>query len=478
MKKFWKYFLILILLLLGLACVGILFLFFVPNSNLFGIQYVAYRQAFYSTTYDASTISKITLNSLNYDVRIVPSNDNTIKASVHSFAFGFLRVENNVLNITSSTENGELVFNVSEPFGAVVPNNSYVELLYPQKQLDLALNNNQANITINSSNIEIQNLSYVTTAGNFNLSLGKVLGTLDLDIGNSTFTLSSNVTTGENTVNLKLTTGKFDSSSCSLGSVNVLKNTRGIINLGQCQTLTQDVEVAGGSIKAKKVGQVSIKSSDTNVNFEEVSYGARIKLSSMGKINIGKISGSSVLITNNGDITIGSNNSALSAETKNGNIKVTDAIATVNVTTERGSVTVNFAEDAPAYSASSATRHLIASLRKGSLNCSGVDRIQVISTDNGSVKANLRNVLDDNFITAKNGNVNLIIEKSAVYKLVTKSTSGNVKVNLSQISNYGGYTFKDETTTYVNSTEDNYANNTLAVETVGGALKILDTNLI
>ena len=75
MKKFWKYFTILILLLIGLFCVGLLYLFFVPSAELFGIKYISLNKDVYTQEYAAESVNTVVLNSRSYDVNIIPSSN-------------------------------------------------------------------------------------------------------------------------------------------------------------------------------------------------------------------------------------------------------------------------------------------------------------------------------------------------------------------------------------------------------------------
>ena len=90
MKVFVRYFLIVILLLIGLFALGILYLFFVPGSSLFGITYISYSDNYNSEAYDASNISTIRLNSRAYDVFVVPASSEEISVRVYANSLGFV----------------------------------------------------------------------------------------------------------------------------------------------------------------------------------------------------------------------------------------------------------------------------------------------------------------------------------------------------------------------------------------------------
>ena len=110
MKVFVRYFLIVILLLIGLFALGILYLFFVPGSSLFGITYISYSDNYNSEAYDASNISTIRLNSRAYDVFVVPASSEEISVRVYANSLGFVLNKNSKVDIEEDVENGELTF--------------------------------------------------------------------------------------------------------------------------------------------------------------------------------------------------------------------------------------------------------------------------------------------------------------------------------------------------------------------------------
>ncbi|MBQ8615809.1 MAG: hypothetical protein IJ415_04510, partial [Clostridia bacterium] len=73
MKKVWKYLVITLLLLLGLCCVGVLYLFFMPGTSLFNITYINYNIKKETSKYSASHVSAIELNSRSYEIEIIES---------------------------------------------------------------------------------------------------------------------------------------------------------------------------------------------------------------------------------------------------------------------------------------------------------------------------------------------------------------------------------------------------------------------
>ena len=127
MKKVWKkigkYSLLLILALIGLACVGVLYLFFVPGSNLFNITYISHNTKLESDKYAPSAVSAVVLNSKNYNVSVEAVEDNNISLEVYNNSFGFVLTENRNASIKEKLVGTTLEFNVKESYGFALPNN-------------------------------------------------------------------------------------------------------------------------------------------------------------------------------------------------------------------------------------------------------------------------------------------------------------------------------------------------------------------
>ena len=145
MKKFWKYFIITILLLTGLFFVGLLFLFFVPSSSIFGITFISYNDRQISNSYEISKVNSIVLNSRSYDIEIESTKSSTITARIENHSLGYVLKKNSNLLLKEDLTNGVLKFTISEPYGAAFKNNSKIKLLIPNaakdKSLDLSLEN-------------------------------------------------------------------------------------------------------------------------------------------------------------------------------------------------------------------------------------------------------------------------------------------------------------------------------------------------
>ena len=168
-------------------------------------------------------------------------------------------------------------------------------------------------------------------------------------------------------------------------------------------------------------------------------------------------------------------NSSSSLTTNTGNINVNKAYLTTSVKTNNGDINIAFAEDAESFKTNSNSRKIIGELRNGKINVIGAENITLTIKDKARANINMKDVCGTNSISGKHGEVNVVINKDSVYTLTTSSTAGNVRVNLTQISEYKGYTTKENRITNVNCVN---STNTFAVTTENGNLTILDTNLI
>lgn len=486
MKKIWKYIVISLLLTLGLFCVGILYIFFVPGATLFNITYINYNKHQESNKYLADYASNIVINSRAYETKVYYSEDETIYLKAYSNSFGFVHKANNRFEVKTKQDYSTLTFTVIEPHGFATNNNSYIELFLPETQTyNLTISNFKAKTTINSAKVKINNLTYSTTKGDFNFAKGELKGNLNLNLNKSDFKISKDVITNENDVNLKISTGSFSARNSNLGDVSISSNTRGKINLGECKDIRSNHKSSGGQISATKVQHVSITAGDTIVSLDEVTNAASIDMKNSGRVSIKKLSGVSSISTNSGNINLGTTLSPVTVKSESGNIKITDAYKTISLTSNYGDSTVSFSESAPSYTENTSSRVLYASIRNGSLTANGIEHIGEVNNStesstggvkirgNGRVLLNMNNVYGVNSASGNNGNLKIVLNKASQYILNTQSSGGSVRVNLTQISEYNGYTNKELRTTCVNCSS---SQNTLTATTGYGYLTVLDTN--
>ena len=494
-KKFGKYFILVFLLLIGLAAVGVLYLFFVPNSDLFGITYISKNLLVESDAYSVDKINRITMESNNYKVNVITTTDKTVSVKVLNNSFGFVKKEVKDINITAEKVEDTLSFKIGEPTGFALKNNSYIQLLIPENtELDLELTNNAAETTINSENLKFNDFKYTTKNGNATLSNVTITGNADLKLGNSTFTTGTISMPNKDTskINLYITTGKFDASQSVLGDVTVKENVRGIINIKECNIFYEEVPVAGGSINIETLLEAIIKTSDTNVKLGTVKDNVIITLTESGSVEISSIAYSSDIITNQGDVVVhASSCPQLVLQTDSGNITANGLHNYVNALTTHGQINLNWSEEAAHHNPETNpnARHLRAVISgNGKVSATGVENVAVEVQSNGRVDLKMSTISGKNKISGAKGSVNLLVDSNAKYALKTTSESGNVKVNLMQVPNFQGYTDLNHEIVYVNSNKADYptaenlaewadTTNLLEVSTSSGSLTILNPTL-
>jgi len=484
MKKVSKYITISLLLLLGLCCVGVLFLFFVPDSSIFGITYISKNVKVSTTPVSTSYVSRVVINSRSYDLNIVSSDEGNIYAEIDSKSFGFVHKKHKTANIVQSTRNNSVTIDVVEPHGFIYKNNSTITLYLPKNTaIDLAIHNKKAKVSVNDESVKINNLYYNAQKGKLNLLNGSIIGNLDLNLVKSTCTIFKDFKTNKNTTTINTTTGKLVARETVLGNVEVFSSKRGTIQILECKDFIFKPVTAGGTVQIDKLEQAQVNTSDTNFYFGLITSGGTIEISKSGLVQIGELNGDASITTDSGDIAVNKSLSPVYAKSRAGNISITDAYQKVTVDAISGKVFVSFAEDANS-NINSATneyyRTLHATLKNADLTAHGVEHVGAIDTNSGilaygdaKVSVYMKNVYGKNAIKCNSNSLFVQVEKTAKYTLTTNSTQGSVRVNLAQIPEYNGYTNITKRITHVNSYSQ--CSDTLTVSTESGHLTLIDT---
>ena len=325
--------------------------------------------------------------------------------------------------------------------------------------------------------LQNNNLIYNTTSGNFQFVDGSVNGFIDANIGRADFIIGENVTTNVNDVTISATSGYFEALNSTLGDVLIESNKNAVILIKECNDFREDIDEAGGRIEIDTVFYVEIKSSDTNVYIKNLTNGGTILLSKSGRVEIENVLATADITTDTGNITIKNSTSPLILTTDDGTITVNSTYSRVTANSNYGDINITFNNDADSYEDNPNSRMLQATTNNGKITSSGVENVVITINDNGRADINMNNVFGENVVDGNTGSVSLIINTDAKYMLHTKTDSGDVSVNLAQISNYGGYTDKEHTE-YVNGSITDYNNATLTVTTTSGSLYIRDTSLV
>ena len=455
MKKVWKYLIITILLLTGLFFAGLLFLFFVPSSSIFGITFISHNERLISKDYKLENVNQIVLNSRSYDIEVFSTSSSNLSVRVEGHSLGYVTKNNSKLLLKEELTNGILTFTIVEPYGAAFKNSSKITLYIPEaskdKQISLTLSNENANVNIDSSKIYIKNLDYSAKDGNVELKNVNISGNLNLDLHKTNFYINSNAEINNANVDLKLTTGKFDASKSSLGIVNILSNERGVIKLNSCSSINQVAKTTGGRIEANNVNNISYSGSDTNIYINEINYSTTITLTNSGEIVINKLSGIAEITTNTGNITIKnctSNLTNLSTTSKKGDISINTAYCKVFAQTTSGNITTTFAEDAGTITqADQNIRYFKAITETGKISATGVNKAEIEIKENGSLDLTYahfnKNQSVKNIIKSNNGDIHIQVDNLSSFVLKSKINSGNSRINLSQTDKFKGWTEKE-----------------------------------
>lgn len=432
MKKIGKYLIISLLLLLGLACIGVLYIFFVPGASLFNITYISYNEDHFSQAIDASSINTIEMNSNNYKIKVISTSEDSISVKVHCATSGFVFTENKNLTLTHSVASGKLTFDIIEPYGVALNNNSYIELRIPEDTTyNMELNNQHAETNINHESLTINKLNYSTRNGNFNLNNGTILGTMDLNLSNAVFTILPGVTTNGNKVILKLDSGKFNAGSSVFGELNIVENIKGNIIAQELTSLTGNIKQTGGRITITTLDTINYTSSDTIITINELTGLGNILLTNSGSVNIGTLNINSTIETTNGNITIDRAECEITLlKSTNGNINVKSATKKINAVTVYGNIDITFDENAESYAANTANKFIHATTENGKITVINAEHIELSITRNGRAYVDMKKLYGSNYILGKIGEVSAVINKDCSYELITNTNSGNISVDL------------------------------------------------
>ena len=501
MKKVGKYLLILALLLAGLFFIALLFLFFIPDSTLFGITYIGKGSEHYSQSYEAKSVNTIVINNSAFDVEVVTVKDSDkISLLVENRMFGFTLKKHSTVSIRPKLFKQTLTFNVEEPHGVAFKNGSYIELRIPANMIEnansaygfnLTLNNNSAQSTIKCNNSAINKLSFKTTSGALNISKGALTGDISLDLSRGSCHISNDAKLTNNNVTLKQTSGTFSTDDkVELGNINHTQNTTGDVDINLCNNYIAPLNAAGGNISIQKVNnELELTSTDTNLYVKEQnSGGIKINLTESGSVIIDKINTAkriADITTKNGAINIKNSHKNLKLITTNsGSITATNIYAEVSATTNRGNINISYAKDAVNFdytNPNSSSRKATINTQSGTVNVSGVQNINLTITKNGNATVNMNEVYGNNKISAQNGSVKVVtpsnrnVETTHKYNLTTQSDeSGTVYVAISGVEEY---TTKTSKTIRVGVDKDSTEEipHNLDVKVTSGSLRVVNS---
>lgn len=484
MKKFWKYFLIVILALIGLMAIGLLFLFFFPGKSLFGICYISQNEKKTSKMFSATdnVINLVELNSRSYDIDVVSTDGNDVYVTVYFNSFGFVTKKHSTGSIDASLNDATLVINITEPYGACIPNNSKIIINMPKNaSLNLKLNNKNALVNFDDANLKLNNLTCKTDRGELKLKQGEIFGAIVANLNRGDLRVEKAFKFHQNDVTLNTYSADFLAEDSSFGNFVVKSNNRARIKLKNCVSFNFSLkqgEQAGGSVAIDTVGMVTIVSTDTNVDINKITANGVIELTNNGKVNIGTISAVSSIKTYNGNINIVKATSSLAlTTTNNGNITLVNSTASLTAKTNYGNITLAFDETTPSNKENVHVRVADLTTVSGKLSVVGADNVNLKITGSGSADVRMHDVNGVSKIEANSGYVYLQFADDAKFKLTTKSDSGSSNVNYTARDNLGlpNHEQTGEASFLINTTAEN--GNSLTITSKTGNIKVRDDNM-
>lgn len=436
MKVFGKCLYITIVVLLSLFLVWLAFLFFIPNSSLFGVKYVSVNETYASKSFDSTDIDSLVLNSKKFNIEFLNSPDNNIFLEVYDNSLGYVPVNSAKSSIEASLQNKLLTFNVKETSGVALKLRSKIRVFIPaNKNINISLVNEKAKVTMSNKDLLINDLSYNSNQGTLAMTSGSISGQINLSFEKG-MVIFKNVVTNDNNIAISTNNGKLDASTVNFGDITILRNEGGEIKVNSCHKILDETNTSTGTISVSNAESVTINSKSLN-------------------INIGSLAGTANITT------------------KSGNINILNAKNEIVLNTTNTNSYISFAKT------DYVSRKLDNSnIKNGSLIIDNLDNISLGVDGNAYVKVVMTNVLGNNKILCEDysrANINLIVNYELAYNLTTSSNKGKVRVNLVQIPEHNGYTTTASTITKVNGGS---TDNSLRLSTYYGALNVVDSALV
>lgn len=425
-KNLIKYVVILIVVALFAVAIfaGILFIF--PNMSLFGFKYRSNHDDNFAIFTDMkNSVTKINVETNNYDITIMPNANETIKDTVnnnlriviHNDYMGFInndvltteiqdiQDENNTvavnkfdsLNVATIRNGSEFTIKLIEPKGILTYGNSSVIIYVPEELLSA-----EYNLKTDKGNISFAKNSLVkdvrVSTSDISVAVSSAKGTINLD----------NIKM-ESGSSLKIVTylGKVTIDNEYLGNVEIISNTGNFTfkSIGYEQgglVIGGNLTVTGNNpaIKADKI-------------YGNVNFGLLDSQITTGYIEVKEIKGTGIFNTKNGTIKIDKLNGAIDCRNESG----TTTINQIGTTT----ATSNFAN----FIVKSGTLNLG---KTSSDENAGIYNNLQISSESGRVVINELKSLKTE-VSATSGTVEINYNKSEIAKeLIAKTTSGQIKL--------------------------------------------------
>lgn len=483
-KRVLNIILITILLILGLFCVGLMYLFFIPDSTLFNITFVSRNNIAKSATFNYKMVETVKLETNRFATKICESPDENVYVEVTDKSLGYTLVKNKDLKIEHEYINNIVTFTVTEPTGVLFSASSEIRLYIPnEKTINVEIENKKSDTSLKDGNVQLGSFSYTTKSGDIVLEKGRILNKSTFNLDKASCEFKDKFYLKDADVEILLNSGKFNAKNVNLNNVKISKNVNGVILLNNCNTLTQDLETSNGRIEVNKLNLATITAGKTKITINEVTENINATFKNSGSISIGTLQNSersttSSISTLDGNISISNCKFSVLLESTGGNISVLNAYEFCQAKTVSGNISISYAEKALSAS-NGISRTAYIKTVSGNVYITGVDYISLLEITNGYANINYNNICGKNFIKANEGKVDICLNMNSKYDFTAKTNSGKIKVNFTQTEKYNGWTetqFKNiENHISINNNEDH--NNLLNVESSSGNIFVTDTNL-
>lgn len=418
--KFLAIVLIIACLVVGLL-VGIMFVF--PSVELFGFRYVANHKEYglKMTESEFSNITKINVETNNYDVVIVPNSNkdiasnNVLRIVISNNYTGFANKNNKgvmllntktneMVNVTTFENNlidsnlikngTEFTIKLGEPSGVVSYNNSKVLIAMPENASGVEYNivTNKGKINFAQSS---ENKSRNLLTSNITIKVNSAFGSFNIDNAKMS---------NDSTLNIENYLGKVDINSDKIANVNINSNS--------------------GNFTFKNIGfdgynaNLTVKGNNPYVTVNKI-YGSVNFNTTTGYLKCTELLGDGII------------------ETKNGIVRIDKALNGISVKNESGETTIKqLGEDG------ASTKSAEFESVKGAINLgtegAGVYYLSRIKTTSG--KVNIKNLYYNGaVIESTSGKVDVEFAKNGVQKDLTV-TSNQGAITLTNV--YGNITAK------------------------------------
>lgn len=454
--------------------IGVLYLFFIPNATLFGIDYISLNEVKYSNAYDSKNVNTIEMSSRGYKVKVISTDSENISAKVYANTLGFVKKKSSEVKINGQISSGVLDLDISEPHGWAWKGDSYIELYVPQsKSFDLKLDNKSAKTYISNQNTKIENLTYTTNSGYFYISNATINKDINLNLQKAKCYIEDNAKLNKNNITLSFTSGDLIAKNMDFGNVFINKNKGGTIDIKSCDSITAKVN-AGGRYTIGTAGIVDIVSEDTNVEIGTIDIGCFIELKESGKVNIANLNCSAASIeTNDGDIKIENVSSAVRLKSDEGDIVVKNATKSITAINKYGNISISFKEDIGSYDDSTTYREVDITNNNGKVDVYGAEKVKINVSGKGRINVEMRNVVKDSVINGYIGDISVVVNKDAKFNLSAGGTTGSIRANFHNTVHSGGYT--ESNIPDVVPVNGGSSENSLTITSKKGDIKVIDT---